>query len=470
MRNFGGAIMRKLRGILLGFVLAIAIFFSSFAGFGQTAYASNFLLSYSQYSEEVQKILEDFCGFRERTAGSVNEREAAVYIQTYLKTNATKLSAKNDASVVDGIQDFRYMSDYTGLYENSQNVVFEHKSANKTDKKVILACNYDAPLKYDEETGEFVSYKNDALNASAAGVASMLMLAQTLPNYSLSFNLEFVFFGASEAINAGSEFYLNGLSEDDAENVLCVINIDKVAFGNNMYFYIDEIKTDFSKYVSSTCSAFSKEIDLTHLNKTEFVQTELELGYSHIALDSDNVKFMKRGIATINIFAGDYETGLIMGRNEYNGKEVMTYTEKDTIADAKKYLGEKAVVDNLYLVNSTIETLLNDSGFVKNASKSFGETAWFYKIFANEKLVLWASMVAFVVVLIISMWVHFKLTEKSYYANIEVEFLSSVVKISDHVDKSAGNKDVAKVVGQVIANDIKKNKTIRPERKNKDKK
>ena len=462
--------MRKLKGILLGFVLLLVVVFSSFGGVGQTAHASNFLLSYSQYSEEVQKILNEFCAYKTRIAGSENEEDASKYIHSYLKTNATKLSAKNDAATVDGVQEFMYMSEFSGIYENSQNIVFEYKSASKTDKKVILACNYDAPLKYDEEKGEFVSYENDALNASAAGVASMLMLAQTLPNYSLSYNLEFVFFGASETYNEGSEFYLNGLSEDDAEDVLCVINIDKIAFGNNMYFYIDEIKTDFSKYVSKVCSSFSKEIDLTHLNKTEFVETELELGYSHIALDSDNVKFMKRGIATINMFAGDYEAGIVMGRREYSDKELITYTENDTLAYAKKHLGETEIVDNLFLVNSTIETLLNDSGFVKNASKSYGQTEWFYKIFANEKLVLWCSMVAFVVVLIVAMWIHFKLTEKSYYANIEVEFLSSVVKISEHVDKNAGDKDIAKVVGQVIANDIKKNKTIRPERKKKDKK
>jgi len=461
--------MKKLKSVLLGFIFAIAVLFSGFVGAGQTAHASNFLLSYSQYSEKVQKILNEFCAYKTRIAGSENEKQAATYIHTYLKTNATKLSAKNDASTVDGVQSFEYMSEYSGMYENSQNIIFEYKSASKTDKKVILACNYDAPIKYDEETGEFVSYANDALNASAAGVASMLMLAQTLPNYSLSYNLEFVFFGASETFLEGSEFYLNGLSKDDAKNVLCVINVDKIAFGNKMYFYIDEIKTDFSKYVSKTCSAFSKEVDLTHLNKMEFFENSLGLEYSHIALDSDNVNFMKRGIATINMFAGDYETGLVMGRNEYDGKDVITYTDNDTLDYAKKNIGETKIIDNLYLANSTIETLLNDSGFVKNASKSFGQTTWFYKIFANEKLVLWCSMVAFVVALIIAMWVHFKLTAKSYYANIEVEFLSSVVKISDHVDKDNVGKDVAKVVGQVLANDIKKNKMLRPEKKKKDK-
>lgn len=457
--------MRKLKNILLGIIFALVFVFSGFVGQKQTAYASNFLLSYSQYSEKVQLILDEFCAFKTRIAGSENEKEAANYIHKYLKTNATKLTAKNNISTEDGIQEFKFISDYTGVYEKSQNIIFEHKSATKTDKKVILTCNYDAPARYDEESGEFVSYGNDALNASAAGVASLLMLAQTLPNYSLSYNLEFVFFGAGESSLAGSEFYLNGLSNDEAKNVLCVINIDKVAFGNNMYFYINEIETGFSKYVSRVCSAFSKEVNLSHLNKTEFVESGLNLGYSHIALESDNVNFMKRGIATINMFAGDYESGLVMGRCEYANKAPLTYTENDTIEYAINNLEKDEVVDNLYLVNSSIETLLNDSGFVKNASGAYGEASWFYKIFANEKLVLWCCVVVFVIVLIIAMWMHFKLTERSYYANIEIEFLSSVVKISDNVDGKVNDKDVAKVVGQVLANDIKKNKTLKPEKK-----
>ena len=70
MRNFGGATMKKLKSVLLGFIFAIAVLFSGFVGAGQTAHASNFLLSYSQYSEKVQKILNEFCAYKTRIAGS----------------------------------------------------------------------------------------------------------------------------------------------------------------------------------------------------------------------------------------------------------------------------------------------------------------------------------------------------------------------------------------------------------------
>ena len=44
---------------------------------------------------------------------------------------------------------------------------------------------------------------------------------------------------------------------------------------------------------------------------------------------------------------------------------------------------------------------------------------------------------------------------------------SKQIKITDHIDNEKQEKDVAKVVGQVIANDIKKDKTIKPEKKKK---
>ena len=50
-----------------------------------------------------------------------------------------------------------------------------------------------------------------------------------------------------------------------------------------------------------------------------------------------------------------------------------------------------------------------------------------------------------------------------------MEFLSSVMKISDQIDKNGKDDTVAKVVSQVIANDIKKEKVIKVKRQKKDK-
>lgn len=458
--------MKKIKNFILCLMFAIIALFSGKMLNTNAAVAAN-TTTFQNFETEMNLILTQFCAnYKTRVAGSENEKLAATYIQNYLQ-NIDKLTARNDLSAQNGIQTFQFLNAYTDLYSKSQNVIFDYKSENRTGKKVIIACSYDAPLKYDEEKEEYVSFANDALNSSAGSVALTLLLAKNLPELNPTFDIEFVFFGAGENSCAGSEFYLNGLSKEDAQNILCVINIDKVAVGKNIYFYMDEISTEFSKYVAKTCASFMGEVDTNHLNKTEMLDNKLNLGYSHIALNSDNVNFMSRGIATINLFAGEYEDGVILGRNEYNNKAVITYTENDTLSYVSENYGEDVVVNNLYKVSLAVETLLTSEDFVAITSKSYGNTSWFYKIFANEKLASYLTIVAFFVVLIISMYVYYKLAVKSYGANLEVEFLSSVVKISDELDKDGKDENVSSVVGQVIANDIKKDKMLKSRKKDK---
>ena len=459
--------MKKIKNVILSLLLASLLFVGFVPKHKQLEVAEAKSYNYSDYVTDASKLFDEFCVQNARVAGSDAEKAAAEFIRFDLASNGAGLVPKDNASTKAGVQEFKFYNEYTGAYGNSQNVIFEYKSAVETKKKVILACNYDAPYKFDEETNKYVSFENDAVNTSASGVVSLLMLARTLPTMNLNFNLEFVFFGAGEVECAGSEFYLNGVSEEDAKNTLCVINLDKIALGKNIYFYIDEISTKFSKYVASTCSSYAREVNLVHLNKSSYVDTKLNLGYSHIGLTSDNVNFMSRGIATINFFAGEYESGLIMGLNEFNGKTPVSYTENDNWEYVSKTYGSETIFDNLYKTNMAIEELLSDEKFEENANNAYKQTSWFYSIFADDKLVVYLMFVAFIVMLIIAMYIYYKLTAKSYYANIEVEFLSSVVKIADHIDKNEENKDVAKVVGQVLANDIKKDKTLKREKKKK---
>lgn len=469
MQCFGGAIMKNLRKIMLSIALVcMTILCGLPVRLNKSANALAY--TYSDYVNDAQQILKGFCDFKERVAGSSVEGDAAAFIHKELKDNATMLTPKEDVSSKEGVQTFQFFNQYTGTYNTSQNIIFEFKASSETKKKVILACNYDAPYKYDYDNEKYSSYKTDAVNTSAGSVVALLMLARTLPTLNIDFNLEFVFFGAGEVSCSGSEFYLNGVSNEEAKNILCMINLDKIAVGKNSYFYIDEIQTGFSKYVSDVVSRFASEVNLVHLNKSELVDSKLNLGYSHIALDSDNVNFMSRGIASINFFAGEYDNGLVLGLNEYEGKAPVSYTENDTLDYINKTYGESVIFDNLYKFNMAIETLLTDIDFQSAVSETYNQNAWFYAIFANENLVIYLTFVAFVVMLIISMYIYYKLTVKSYYANIETEFLTSVVKIADQIDHGGEDKDVAKIIGQVIANDIKKDKTLKREKKRKDKK
>lgn len=458
--------MKKIKSLLMVLVMLAALFFAPISVINKTANAVRTKVSYEEFSAEINSNLANICGFTGRIAGSANEAETALYLQQYLM-GITNISAVTNASTNEGVQQFEYMSNLTGTYQKSQNIVFRYTAPAETKKTVILGCSYDVPYYYSDEVQDYVSYGNDALNSSSASVATLMALAKFLPEYGFSYNIEFVFFGAGEESLAGSNFYTDGIADTDAENVLCMINLDKVALGEDLYFYIDEVESDFSKYISSlfdTSKIGTKKVDVVNLNKTSFIDNGLGLTYSHIALDSDNVNFMRRKIATINLFAGDYDDGLVFGRCEYASKGVITYSKFDTIEYIKANYGADVIEKNLYQVFETIERILTDKNFVSTCSVSYNQTSWFYSIFGNQKLVIMLTAIVFFVVLAVAIYIHYKLTVKSYFANVEMEFLSSVVKITEHIDGEGKDNNVPKVVSQVIANDIKKNKTLNPEK------
>lgn len=467
--------MKKLTKIfifLFAFVLIVPTWFS--AKLTASAKVNNQVVGYSTFSGVVSKIINDYSGFTEREPGSEGEKKASEYIHAYLE-DETSLEAYEDAYIKDGIQSFKFESKFSGAFENSQNIIYTLKAANKTDKKVILGCHYDAiafDLNTESETyGELIG--SQSVNGSAGNVATLLALAKYLPANNLEFNVEFVFFGAGESNNAGSDYYTKGISDEDKKNILCMINMNQIAFGENLYFYMNEISTKASDFVADVVYENRVEIEqvnVSHLNKTTAAQNDvLGLGYSHVALDSDNVNFMREEIPAINIFSGNYSEGVVIGRQEMNGKDLLTYTINDNISYILENYETYSIEENLYNVYKAVTNILTDADFVKVFEAEQGKTNWFYAIFANETLVFYLTIVAFIIFVIVAMYIYYRLSIKAYHANVEMEFLSSVMKITEGLDKGEKTDEVAKIVTQVVANDIKKDKVIKVKSTKKDK-
>jgi len=463
--------MKKLMKIFACLLISVFVvpLFLSVNNQAKASTTQSVVVSKEDFFNEVDAIFTDFLKISNRLPGSENEKKAAEFIHLYLK-DVDRISAKSTPHVVDGVQTFKFESDISGLYENSQNVIFEYKSKNTTNNKVIVACHYDSiAYKLNEETMLYEEVASESLNGSAGNVALLLAMAKFLPYDNINFNIEFVFFGAGEADNSGSNVYVQGISDEDKENILCMVNIDEIALGENVYFYVDEINNLFSNYVSEV-SAKNKlnvsQVQTMHLNKVLLeYESELGLDYTHIALQSDNISFMKSGITSINIFAGDYETGVVIGKSEFAGKDILTYTEKDNLKYITENIGIDKVKNNLYEVFRYVGCVLTDADFVDTAIKSQNISNSFYSVFGNQNLVLYLTVFAFIVFVIIAMYIYYKLSIKAYHANVEVEFLSSVVKISEQIDQNGLDANVPKVVSQVLANDIKKDKIIKRKRK-----
>ena len=467
--------MKKLMKIFV-MVLVSVFALPMFANVKSNASATNpqsSLVSAEQFESDINDILTGFLINSNRIAGTQKELDAANYIKNYLG-GITNVKPKSTPHVVEGVQTFTFESNISGLYNTSQNIIFEYNPQEETAKKVIVACHYDSiAYKFNEEKMIYEEVSSESLNGSAASVAFLLALAKNLPYQNINYNIEFVFFGAGESNNAGSNIYVQGLSAEEKENILCMINIDEIALGKNVYFYVDEIDNKFSNFVNKVASDNKlniSKVESSHLNKVLLNEVnELGLNYTHIALQSDNINFMKSGITTLSVFAGDYEEGVVIGKSEFGGDEVVTFTENDSLAYISENIGMDLVNKNLFEVYKSVGYVLTDADFVSVALDSQNSSKAFYAVFGNKKLVVYLTAVAFVVFVIVAMYIYYKLSIRAYNANVEIEFLSTVVKISEQIDKDGVDSNVPKVISQVIANDIKKDKTIKRKRKDDEK-
>lgn len=427
--------------------------------------------NYNDFSQEVNSIIAEYVKFNDRVAGSETERKAAEFIISYL--NTTTFEPLNDGHTVDGVQTFMFESTISGKYESSQNIIYTKKASEETEKTIILSCKYDAiAFKYNEEKGINDVVDTEGVNGSAGSVALMLILASHFSDVELDFNLEICFFGAGESNNAGANIYTQGISKETSENILCAINFDTIALGKNVYYYVDEISTPVTEYLNKTAKDDKlsiKELDLVHLNKSIISASTSKLGlsYTHVGLQSANVEFMKQGITCINFIAGEYDEGIVLGRNEFNGNDVLTFTKDDTAEKIEELYGFDSVIENLFGTYKALGNILTDFDFQEALADSAGSTKAFYSIFGNEKLATYLTVVAFVIFVVVAMGIYYKLNIRSYYSNVEIEFLTSVIKIAEQVDKDGQDENVSKVISQVIAQDIKKNKTIKTKRRRK---
>lgn len=428
---------------------------------------------FEAFSAETDEIIKEFSKINNRIAGTTDEIEgrteksAAEYIVSKLST--TPLTPKDDAHVIGGVQNFQFLSNFTGVYQNSSNIIYEYK-VNDSANKILIGTSYDAyAIKTTQTEIEVVGV--EGINGSAGSVALLLYLARHIQELNLGINVEIAFFGAGGCNNAGSKVYVQGLDAEEQKNLLCMINLENIAIGKNMYFYVDEFENSLSKFMANLNTEKAteiKQVGLVHLNKAERSHEEsMGLGYTHLAMDSNNFNFMKLGITSVNIFAGDYESGIVMGRAEYSYLDSITYTENDNLAYIEEHYDKGLISKNLYKVYGGLFTTLGSDEFVEILKQSQGQTKVDYTAFANTKLALILTVVGFGVMICVAIVIYFHLTKKSYYSNIEVEFLSTIVKITDQLGEKDSDLGVTKIVSQTIANDIKKNKTIKPKKKKK---
>lgn len=464
-------IIKSISFVLAGLLLVICLSLSFNNSTLKNANAANFAgATPTEFADTVTEILNDYVNFDERVAGSDDEKLAGDYIIS--KLDETKCEPLVNDNITDGEQKFTFQSIFDGIYYSSRNIIYNYNSKKATDKKVIIGCSYDSVAYKYNEYGEITSLvSSQGVNGSAGSVAVLLALAEYLPEFEFDFNIQFVFFGAGSSDNAGSRFFTQGIKDEELNNILLMINLDNIAVGRNLYFYIDEIENDFSKYVSDFSSKNQldiKKVSVSNLGKLILTSpNELGFMYRHICLTSNNIQFMKRGILTMNIFAGDYSNGIVLGRSEYADQEVVTFTGNDNLEYITNAYGEDSITNNLYSVYDTLQMLLKDNKFEATCVSSVGQTEWVYKFFTGEKLPAFITLSATIILIGVALIIHFKLTKRAYYANIEKGFIKTVLDITSNISGKVEDEDIPKFISEIIVRDIKRDKKIKGKNNNK---
>lgn len=423
-----------------------------------------------QFVSDATSFLNEFKDYTSRIAGTDGEKDAASYIVN--KFNELNLTAKNNDDTKNGIQNFGFISTITGLYSYSQNIIFNY-NGSADEKKLIIGCNYDA-VAFELEQGYLTNKiaESESIISSAANVAVVYAIASAVQQSSLNINIEFVLFGAGESNCEGSNFYVQGLLENDKKNIIGMINIDSVV-GENIYFYSEEVSNNVTKYLNdfSAKNNFSiSSLNIKNVGKIILSKpNDLGLMYSHIAMSSDNYNFMKNGIKCVSIIAGDYSTGLMVGRNEFSGGKTVSYTANDNLEYIAENFGN-VVEENISAVGEFVFDAISNSAFITAFNESAAQNNWFYLLFGNRNLAVFIAVFALIIFVVLANFLHYKFTVKAYHANIETEFLTSVIKISEQIESEGSEESVAKIVSKVLAEDIKRDKTIKAKkRKDKDK-
>lgn len=431
--------MRKLKYLVIALLMCVVSLFSVGIINSQNAFAfgQNTAID-SEIKNSIIDELEEFISadgeeLETRIAGSAAEFKAAMKIKTKLDSLST-FKPVNNQTIVSGVQTFEFTDVYTHKKLVSQNIVYRRDSNSENSKKVVIGAHYDTAMVLDDNK-EVVNI--DGINDNAGGVAVLLTFIQNIDKelIDLGYDLEVVFFGASSSGYSGSMFYVECFNENEAKNVLAMINIDRVSLGKYNYLYVNEFKTSQEEYVRGLLNG---KVDLKRLKATNILdfssESAIGLDYTHLGLESDHAYFMKRNINVINFFSGDYENSLTFGLNEYGETESVTFTKNDTYSYIKE--NNIDIASNLVNIYKAMDLILFDESFVVEMEKD-NELAQKYDFWTDKKNAVFISAIFLLISCLIYCLIYSDLSKKSRKRAQEANINKVILKIT----KNIGEKD-----------------------------
>lgn len=396
-----------------------------------TAY--EYLLNFVQYNGVARSYVD-------RRAGTLAEKLSANFIASYLEGLGLEAKTHAEEQSIDpslpGIQEFSFYDIYTGNKKTSYNVIYTIKGISN-QKKVVISANYDnyyaGYIDQEDQVIQAGEDFSDGINASAASVAVLLTLAEILPQSYFDFDIELVFFGAGYNNNAGAKFYNQTMNRTERERVMLMLDISRIALGDNVYYYSGAFKTAQDNFYSNTLSLTKFKHGLTG---SAVENTENLLGYSNAGYSSSTAVFEGHGLNVLHIFAGSYENGIFSGYCEYNGVSNITNSQSDSVDYILETYGND-LTDNMTIAVQNVISLLTNSNFVKELNTK--PTTWQYKLFSANNYVPLILLVILIVLMIVCLLIHYGISKKTYKYIAENNINGVVIQIDE--DKLNNSKD-----------------------------
>lgn len=216
-----------------------------------------------------------------------------------------------------------------------ENLIFSKQGTS--DRVIVIGAHYDCV----EQTF--------GTDDNASGVGVLLELASIYSTKESPYTLRFILFSAEEPGCLGSQYYVENLSEEERDRIACMINIDTIAAGDNMYLYggtVDEsgsIVQDWAVYQAQSAA------DLLGLDMSFHPDVNDSFPTPTKATASDQMAFASVGIPYIYCEASNW-----------NGEPYTNFYETSNSAVVGGAVMHKAEYDNLTFIESTFGTRAYD--------------------------------------------------------------------------------------------------------------
>ncbi|MEG1924025.1 MAG: M28 family metallopeptidase [Clostridia bacterium] len=272
---------------------------------------------------------------------------------------------------------------------SSQNVIAV-KKGNDTTKKVVISAHYD-------------SANGEGAFDNGSGIAIMLTLAQLIKNTDLTFDVEFVAFGAEEVGLVGSNYYI--INEHTA-NILLDINLDIVVGGEKLYMYAEDINTIQLDYFKNEAVKANAPIEPRVNMNPIFISAGqgISSNYTHIGMRNDAKTFKENGIATLFLFSGNMDNGYGVYTEQGDNRKVMNTNNDTIIAINKNEIRFKTQSES---VVKTVYNGLTNNQFYNIIKKAEVVDTFWYSSMTPILIFMALNFIAVIISIIIKKRLHF---------------------------------------------------------------